>query len=609
MKTLTKPGKLNIPVLLVLAVLIPSFISSKTFTDPFIIPKNFWLYFLSAGVLMVFALWNLSRKFITTYTITRLDIAVTTFFLYTLLRALFTPNLALADDNLLAFILGYTLYILYKPWYRSGMENAKTHLFLIAGIVAIGFVQAGYGILQFLEIVPRLQTEFKLGGAFGNPGPYSNFLVVTIPFSLVLLLYSPKDSRKFYLAIVALAASLVVLPLTKARSAWIATLAGAGYIAYYQFEGKVYLRRVFRGLFIKILAVGLALVLIIVSALFLYKFKEQSSSGRLFIWKVSAQMVPEKPVFGFGFDRYAIFHNNQQAAYFSGGNYTEKEAALADNVTYAFNEYLQTTIETGLFGLALFLLMIFFAFYNKNTMTGTTGITGALPLAGKSALLIVLITGLFSYPLRNVPTNVFFFLLLSVVSANQQGVRELKLNSSVRKTLSLAGMVILLLFAVNQGKKYHASKEWLNGFKLVRSNNYPQAKEKYATLYPVLHYSSYFLFNYGAELSVMGEYARSIEILREAEPGLNDADLYIYLGNSYTGLNDLTNAEQCFRKASNLMPVKFYPKYRLVKIYYQQGEIDKARAMAREILDMKVKIPSDIVEGIRKEMEELIDSN
>jgi O-antigen ligase len=609
MKTKPKTNNANIPVLLILGVLLPSFIASKAFTDPFIIPKYFWLYFLSTGFFLVFALWNLSRKYITTFAITRLDLAVLAFFGYTFLRAIFTPDLSLSDDNLLVLLICFGLYILFKPWFHANNENATTHALLIAGITLVCLVQAVYGILQFLNIVPRLQEEFKLGGAFGNPGPYSNFLVAVIPFSLVQLLYAKKYSLNFYLAIIALLASIIVLPLTKARTAWIALLASSSFIIFYRFEFGTYLKKVFRTTLVRILTALVVISLIAGSALFLYKFKEQSSSGRLFIWKVSVQMIPDKPLFGYGYDRFAVFHNAYQAGYFARGNYSEKEAELADNSTYAFNEFLQITIETGIIGLLLFLLILFRAFFEPNDKSENTNTRRPLLLAGKSALIAILITSLFSYPLRNVPNNVFLFLILSMISANQVIRKEYKFNQQFRRAASLIGIIFLSIFVINQTTIFHASKEWLNAFKLVRSNNYTQAKEDYEGLYPVLRYNPYFLFNYGAELSLMGEYNKSIKILKEAETGMNNADLYIYLGNSYTGINDLDKAANCFQKASDLMPIKFYPKYRLVKIFIQKGEIEKAKSLAREIIEMKVKIPSEVIKGIRKEMEELLESN
>lgn len=609
MKTDPKPNKANFPILLVLVTLIPSFISSKAFTDPFIIPKYYWLYFLSAGALVIFALWNFFRKYKTSYTINPLDIAVITFFIYSITRAFLTPALSLANDNLLALIICMALYLLYKPWFSVNIENSTTHEYLITGITLLCLLQSVYGISQAMGMLPALQDKFKLGGAFGNPGPYSNFVVAIYPFCLVQLLYAKKGTLQYYLSILAFLASIVVLPLTQARSAWIAVVISSIFILYQRFELKIFLLRLFKSNLVKLISALLIISFIAASAIFLFKFKEQSASGRLFVWKISTQMIPDKPFFGFGYDRFPVFYNNYQCDYFSRGNYTEQEAELADNVTYAFNEYLQTAIETGVIGLLLFLCIMFLAFSKPVNKQGETDIVGPLVLAAKSALVAILITALFSYPIRNVPINVFLFLILAMISANQANYKEFKITQQFRRTASLAGLVIIVFFIIGQLPKFKASKQWVNAFKQMRSNNYAQAKVMYEDLYAVLNYNPYFLFNYGAELSLMGEYNKSIEMLNKAGKGLNDADLYIYLGNSYAGTNNLEMAEKCFIKASNMMPVKFYPKYRLVKIYIQKGENDKAKILAIEILDKKVKIPSEIIDNIRNEMKQVVEEN
>jgi hypothetical protein len=46
------------------------------------------------------------------------------------------------------------------------------------------------------------------------------------------------------------------------------------------------------------------------------------------------------------------------------------------------------------------------------------------------------------------------------------------------------------------------------------------------------------------------------------------------------------------------MPIKFYPKYRLVKIYDQLGKMDEAISYAENILKTPIKIKSKVVKEI-----------
>ncbi|MBA7575788.1 hypothetical protein ES708_17624 [subsurface metagenome] len=321
-------------------------------------------------------------------------------------------------------------------------------------------------------------------------------------------------------------------------------------------------------------------------------------------------MIADKPVFGFGFDKYAVAHNNYQADYFAANPEAKEEGELADAVSYAFNEYIQIAAETGLVGLVLFLALGFLSFFKGNREQNKNDSENYLLIAARGSLLAILISAMFSYPFRSVPVNMFLLFVLAIISANySHRIKELGFEEQKRRLLSIIGIVILAFFTVNQVKKYKASKEWLEAFRLVRTREYKKAVTAYEDLYPILNYNQFFLFNYGAELSVMGKYKKSVELLKEAEPRLNDADLYIYLGNSYVGLGDLKNAAHCFKKASLIMPVKFYPKYRLVKVYLAMNEHEKALDLAREIVSMPVKIPSEIITSIRNEMQELVNNS
>ncbi len=601
--------KINIPVVLSLALFLPLFIASNQFTDPFILPKYFYLYFFAAVFLSVFCIWNLSRKYTTKLTITWLDIAVLAYIFYQIMHAIFTPDVALSNDNLLTLIISGIFYFAIKPWLTCNDANKNTIHTLFTVLMFMCFVQASYGILQYLEVLSPLQEEFKLGGAYGNPGPYANSLVPFIPFALASVIYKRNKKGIFYLGLLALFASAIVLPLTKSRTSWIATLLAVLYLLYNYVTIKEFVNKWIARLWIRIVALILAGILLAGMAIFLFKYKEQSSSGRLFIWKVSLQMVADKPVFGFGFDKYAVAHNDYQADYFAAHPDAKEEGELADAVTYAFNEYIQIAGETGFIGLLLFLSLVFFSFFKGYKTEKTIESDDYFFIAAKGSLLTILVSGMFSYPLRTVPVIVILMFALSIISANfSVKVKEIKFTKQNRKLLSFAGIVLVVLFAVNQAKKYKASKEWIHAYKLARSREYQKAMTKYEELYPILNYNHYFLFNYGAELSVMGKYQQSVELLREAEPRLNDVDLYIYLGNSYVGLGDLENAAFCFKKASLIVPVKFYPRYRLVKIYLALNEQEQALELARDILGMKVKIPSDIITNIRNEMQELVNS-
>jgi O-antigen polymerase len=140
----------------------------------------------------------------------------------------------------------------------------------------------------------------------------------------------------------------------------------------------------------------------------------------------------------------------------------------------------------------------------------------------------------------------------------------------------------------------------------MRQENFSGAQKEYKRLYPVLKYNHNFLFNYGAELTLMNRYQESIKILEETEAKSTSVDYYNYLGNSYEGTGNLTKALECFEKGANLVPVKFYPRYRMLLIYDKLGQEQAALKLARETIDMPVKIEEPIVFEIKDTMKKYI---
>ena len=150
--------------------------------------------------------------------------------------------------------------------------------------------------------------------------------------------------------------------------------------------------------------------------------------------------------------------------------------------------------------------------------------------------------------------------------------------------------------------EYKAQKKWKLAIKKVKSNRIEEGFRDYQKLYNTLSYSPYFMYNYGSELSLAKRYKKSIEIRRKTEGKLNDADFYIYLGNSYSGVNDFDKAIESFKKASYIMPIKFYPKYRLVYLFHQTGRTREAYELAKKLLEMPVKVESPAIDQMLNEM-------
>lgn len=105
-----------------------------------------------------------------------------------------------------------------------------------------------------------------------------------------------------------------------------------------------------------LLLVALAGSFVLLYAIFFVK--TDSSLGRIFIYKISSQIHKDNWLNGIGIGKFKTVYMHYQADYFRKGKFTETELLLADNTYFAFNDYYQFIVETGIVG--IFLLGIFF---------------------------------------------------------------------------------------------------------------------------------------------------------------------------------------------------------------------------------------------------------
>jgi hypothetical protein len=161
-----------------------------------------------------------------------------------------------------------------------------------------------------------------------------------------------------------------------------------------------------------------ALVLFAVAMAGLFLLKKDSASGRAFTWKIALQTIKENPL-GVGLGNFGGSYGDAQAAYFASGAGTEREEYVAGGVEYAFNEYLQICIETGI---ATFLVFIAFVvcvlrlgIRNKNYLPA-------------GSLISLLIFASMSYPFNVLPFVIAFVFLsvLCMAGSNDREIPEKK---------------------------------------------------------------------------------------------------------------------------------------------------------------------------------------
>jgi len=555
--------------------------------------------------------------------------------------------------------------------------NRGSIILLFIAVVISGTIQAVYGNLQLWGYLPSNHGIFKLTGSFFNPGPYSGYLAAIFPISLGFYLFNfafsiPKqntfflklvsyfiqaksvfkritskyrffynNSRKESLTeeqenssrhtsyitmksffLISIISMCLVLPASRSRAAWLAVLGSSGYLlsAKYQFLSQIMSTFNTR---IKqySLILSLIIVLIITSA-GLYYFKQGSADGRVLIWKVSAGMIKDKPVWGHGTDKFAAEYMNYQAAYFKA-NPNALEAMQADDVTYAYNEILKIIVEKGLIGLLLALATIGCLLFGKTDPLKRNN--SLFLLAARGSLLSILVFALFSYPSEILPIKMLFLLSAAVVTSYQNPIRlfHVPTNETALEPIQKAafassmvwytalGTVLIGLYPAGKylTQQYHAYKSWNDASDIYGVGNYPECLEDFVLAYPQLKTNGSFLIQYGKAFEMAGDYKSSIAILNEAKQYLNNTILYTCLGNNYKALGKNIQAEKAYLLAYNMTPIRFFPLYLLAKLYDETGQKAKAVLIAKKVMEKGIKIESTAIEEIKEEMRKIIEKN
>lgn len=597
---------------LILLVFILSLVSNNNFSEKYISPKNFYFAFFLLPTLIIVLFTCLINREKVKINLNWLDISVIAYYIYSFIRLLFTKESTIDNPEFLNQTLLVIFYFIVNLTYKTYNEvDYKKHINTILLLLLIMLdLNALYGIFQYLDVFRPVNNAFKLGGSFGNPGPYSNFLIALSAIIIPILLNKKNHpGALFNLAIITLILIIVVLPLTKARTAWLGfTFLSAAFLFFKLKELELYKKYVQKTIF-KAAVFSLLMVFSIFLINSFLKFKKDSASGRLFIWEVSTEMIKNKPLFGHGYDSYIYQHNNYQASYFENNPNATEKAYLADNTTYAFNEFIQISSDLGIAGLLLFLIIIIIALRapdNTNTLTKNT-----VSQSAKLTLLTLLIEALFSYPLRSLPSLILLYYGLACISGTAYFKKnfEISFHRLNIRVISLAGGLLLFSIYYIQIQRFNAEKHWHSSFLKKNQISAQDFERTYFDLYPVMKYNKYFLFNYGTEMIVRGKYEKGVKILSEVLPVLNDTDIHIYLGHAYEQLGQLNKAEEHFKKATFIVPSKFFPKYNLVKLYGKMNRTREAIALASEITTMKVKIKSPLIESIQNEMQLFLTKN
>lgn len=484
-------------------------------------------------------------------------------------------------------ILGLSLGLFYLLVKRIRISIE----WLYTGFVFIGIAQALYGVGQYVHWFSNIAAPgFRMSGSFDNPAGFAAALSVCFPFALFL------TKREIYWRILGSFAAmlyLVAVVLSQSRAGVVAVITISGIWAIKELNLK-WLKS--RSRHTKISG---SIVLFTILMVGLFFLKKDSANGRLLIWKCSVQMIADKPLLGHGTGGFLREYMLYQAEYFR--NHQDSSfAMLADIVKHPFNEYLLLLVEHGLIGSLFIGLFIFYIIQEYRKNKNQERFYAMLCLVG------IAVFACFSYPLGYpfIRLMAVFCMAFIMQDETKRWHVSQKLFSFIKPSVLLVSIGLLAITS----KMFQDEYRWNVIAQRSLAGETKAVMPDYAHLYKSMNWNGLFLYNYAAELNFINRNKESNRLFMEASHFMNDIDLQLQMADNYQKMKQYKKAEKCLILASEMIPNRFIPLYRLAKLYEETNQIQKAWVIAKQLIDKPVKIMSVEIMTIRKEMQDLINN-
>lgn len=434
-----------------------------------------------------------------------------------------------------------------------------------------------WGYLQYFEIIKSNNNNFPITGPYFNPsilgGMMSILLTIIIVGILPLHSYSYKKIKRILISSFIILTSIPIFILISARAAWFTLSLSILFGVFNTYKLQISLRKKI------ICSLGIICCLVLLLS-FLYHLRPLSVNGRLLIWKVSCQMIKDRPITGFGKGGFESNYMFYQAQYMEN-EASDSEKYVADNNHIAFNEIVRITVEHGVIGTVAFILFII-SILQTRVKQDTIAITA------KSVILTIFIWGMFSYP-----NQVFIIIALMIISSAILLKRNDQLYNSNTRLITIQPKLIRLMIIIICIPSTMILQKQYNLHRYLY--NYAQAFNAKSSTDSL----SYLLKEMPNNINVLSLYAYKLKKKDEEKKLLSVTQLMINLypnpslliqkGDLLYKMNDPVGAEAAYKQAAQMVPTRQKARYKLALLYYYTGKKSEAIILAKGLLNENVK--------------------
>ncbi|ALR29301.1 hypothetical protein ATE47_01575 [Chryseobacterium sp. IHB B 17019] len=326
--------------------------------------------------------------------------------------------------------------------------------------------------------------------------------------------------------------------------------------------------------------------------------KTGSSFGRIFIYKISFNIFKDNWLLGVGFGKFKTTYMYYQANYFKQGNYNTSEFLLADNTYFAFNDYFQFIIETGLVGISFIILMMIGLIKFIKTLTACYD--SPIVLTAVGVIIAISVAAFFTYVFNKLFFQVVYVVCFSVCFLFAYDKRQ--------RGLTIIPIGSVFLFLVIGASYNFNSKNLFASQKLKHVRQLAQAGYKTE--------ANKILNDIAGEISHDAEYLELSSYMKVSGMDLTNAEkatlklidirpsstAFLRLGNIYEINHRFKEAEFAYKLAIDMVPNRVMSRYKLYQFYASTKQVKNANKTAVQILNMPIKVPSLLIDQIKNEL-------
>tara|TARA_R110000751_G_scaffold62520_5_gene129011 strand:+ start:31039 stop:32559 length:1521 start_codon:yes stop_codon:yes gene_type:complete len=479
----------------------------------------------------------------------------------------------------LTYIL--VLYISLKSLFVK-LQSFEERKVLTYFIVSIFIVEGIYILAQKTDLIVNTNPLFPIGGSFGHPGYSATLLGLLILFLFSNFNLFGKNIHIKFILWSCFFMSLGFSLYTLSRTGILLNLAAL----------TLYITSLLSNKSKQLTITGIIMLIVAVS---LAQFKENSSNGRLFIWKNSLKLLQDAPLLGYGTDSFSAKYSRQQTLYFSKGFGTEKEKYLSDYILQAYNEFIEVTIEMGYIGtilLALFFTMLFIEAKREKSIIRTS------PL-----VLGYAFTMCFWSLFRELPFLLTFFTLIAVSKAKENQKKE------KRRMVQFLGFCFFLFITLFTARDiydtYQFKKNSSLGNKSLKERKFENAARYFQK---AIEYrkSQVLIVKYSIALNLSGKDNEAIEFLKSISETYYSPDYLLLLGDLNFQNKKYAVSERYYIEAHHNVPSKLTPLYKLSKAFIFGNKKNEADSLVNIFLHLDPKVNSTTAIAMKEELRYLI---